>query len=216
MRRVVAMLVVGLVIAGCGPGVASSPTPTDVAVVPTASTVPATSPALTDPDPTPTPVPEVTPTAEPSCPATEPTSVAAFVDSRVRCWSGAELSFRGWLDYSPPLGFEGPLVEPVWLPYPPSGQVWALWSVPPVGEDNLCPDARPDCAWLALHIDPSSDVVFGTTARWVRVTGHVDDPAAMTCHWVFNEDYPDDGRPDSDAIEWCRNSFIVDTIRTVE
>jgi hypothetical protein len=143
--------------------------------------------------------------------------VVEFVDSDPICWSGLQLSFGGWLDYSPPLGFEGPLVKPVWLPYPPSGQLWALWSVKPVDRDNLhCPDWAPDCRWLALHLDPSSDVVFGTEPRWVHVTGHVDDPAAVTCHWVFDENYPDDGRPASEAIEWCRRSFIVDTIRPVQ
>lgn len=214
MRRVVASLVVGLVVAGCaGPRPSASPSPnaTEAAIDPTTppSVIPIATPA--EPDPTPTPVPMS------NCPATKPTTVFEFADADWRCSSEMELSFRGWLDWSPPLGFEGPGIEPGWLPYPPGGQLWALWSVPPVGPDNMCPNGVAGCAWVALHLDPSREIVLGTTPRWVRVTGHVDDPAALECHWVWPDDYPIEERPpDSDAIETCRSSFIVTAIRNVE
>lgn len=163
----------------------------------------------------PTPVPVVEATPAPVCPAV-PTTVGSFVDTDWTCWSGQSLTLRGWLDQAPPFGFEGPGVEPGWLPYPPPHQLFALWSDRPLRPTFECPRAAPQCTWMVLHLDPADGLSLGQAPGSIEVTGHVDDPVAPTCRWIPDPQNPEDVRPTSEAVEWCRSSFVVDAIRAAD
>lgn len=166
-----------------------------------------TSAATPSPGPTLTPVP-----AGVTCPPSTELSVRDFVDADRTCFVGVELTMRAWLDFSPPIGWEGPGIEPSWVAFPATGGPAALWQAPPIDENNLCDsETQRDCAWFFAHLDPTRHVVLGTQ-RWVRVTGHIADPAADTCHYV-----PYDGMeeplPDASyAVATCRNNFVVTSI----
>jgi hypothetical protein len=119
---------------------------------------------------------------------------------------------RAWLDFSPPLGWEGPGIEPAWLAYPAGGGPAALWQAPPTGEDNICdPDEDEGCAWFFAHLDPAAHLVLGKQ-RWIRLTGHIADAAADTCHYVPYEGMEDPLPDAADAVSTCRAQFVVTSI----
>jgi hypothetical protein len=39
--------------------------------------------------------------------------------------------------------------------------------------------------------------------------GHVNDPRAETCHYVYPEDWTEGPYPDAEAVEACRVGFVI-------
>lgn len=65
---------------------------------------------------------------------------------------------------------------------------------------------------IFVHITPGSGLTFRERGRWVIVTGHVNDAASSTCHFV----YPDasaETYPDTDAQARCAGQFVMTSIR---
>jgi hypothetical protein len=61
-----------------------------------------------------------------------------------------------------------------------------------------------------LHVDPSSGLSLDfPPPRWVLVRGHLRDPAAETCHFVYAGDSTEERMPDAMAIESCRQGFVL-------
>jgi hypothetical protein len=45
------------------------------------------------------------------------------------------------------------------------------------------------------------------------VTGHLDDPAAATCRYVYPDDWAAERADDAEAIATCRASFVLVSLR---
>jgi hypothetical protein len=204
MKRVAFLLTSALLVSACS---ADGPSPSVSATSAALPTAGQTRASMTSPRPTPTPVPPGV-----TCPPVADLTVREFVDADPACFQGVELTMRAWLDFSPPLGWEGPEIEPSWVAYPVAGGPAALWQAPPTGEDNVCDhDTEPGCAWFFAHLDPAAHLTLGTE-RWIRVTGHIADPAADACHYVPYEGM-DDPLPDAaQAVAVCRAQFVVTSI----
>ena len=80
-----------------------------------------------------------------------------------------------------------------------------------------------DCVlppWL-LSADPSGDQPLHAlrapdaggalkgVARWVRVTGHFDDPAAAICNDGISTGFVDASIPTASLVRTCRTQFVV-------
>jgi hypothetical protein len=203
MRRLFVVFCPVVLVAACSFGTSLGPSGT-------ARAAPATAPAsiaLSTPQLTPTPVPVA------GCPTDSTVTVSQYIDADSACFEAADVTIRAWVDYPPPMGFEGPTIEPAWVAYPPDGRS-ALWHEPPTGPDNLCDDdQRLGCAWFFPRLDPRSSLEMGES-RWVIVTGHVGDPAAETCHYVASVGYPEGELPaDAEAVGFCRNQFVITSMR---
>lgn len=189
-------LVVGsiVLVAACS-GATAAPTPT-------AAPAATRSPAPTE-RPTPTPV-----EGAGICPTDSPLTVLQFSNADPECFGGSELVIRGWLDEPPGMGFEGPLIKPEWVAYPAAG-LPTLWTGRPVEPDHVCPAAGLPCAWFFLHLNPASGLDLDISPREITVTGHLDDPAAATCHYTYDDNWEGDRPDDANAVAECRTKFIV-------
>ena len=216
MTRLALVSVCALTLAACTAG---SPDASPTAFAPTLA--PVTS-APSAPAPSAAAAASATPAAEPSaeptavpgsgmCPTDSPLTTRQLVSSDSQCFGGTDLQVRGWLDAPPSIGFEPPAVEPGWMYYPVANAA-TIWEAPPAGPDDCEVDGEA-CAWFFPHVDPRSGVTIEGKPRWLVLTGHFDDPAAETCHWVYPDGFPVDSRDNEEAVALCRNGFIVDSIR---
>ncbi len=206
MRRLGLIVVGASLVLACSGTLPPSRAPTagPATAIPVASPLASTVPAT--PRPTPTDVPVS------GCPTMTPLPVLEFTLADPLCFASPDVAVRGWLGDPPPVGWEAPYIEPGWLIYPPEPRNSALWSGPPGGE-AMC-GADPECAWFFVHVAPTSAVSLGSTPRWVIVTGHLLDPAAETCHYVFDDAWPAAAPtpPDVQAREECRSQFVATAI----
>jgi hypothetical protein len=116
---------------------------------------------------------------------------------RVGCFGGQDLTFRAWI-VDPGEGYGGtcPALFPQWLldcVLPP----WLL-SADPSGDQPL----------HALRAPNAAGALKGV-ARWVRVTGHFDDPAAATCNDGISTGFVDGSIPTASLVRTCRTQFVV-------
>jgi hypothetical protein len=112
------------------------------------------------------------------------------------CFGGASRTYVGWLpeaSYETGLGCGDPRVTD-------DGLRW-LSGCGPAAELLASPDGPPG---LGLFVDPGSGIdLDAVRGRWVRVTGHFDDPAAVDCTFE-----PDPGY----EVLLCRSRFVVESI----
>lgn len=203
------LVVLAVALAGCGGNVAPSQPAASVAT-PAPTPLPSTTPQASE-APTPTPV-----TAA-NCPDPKSVSVKDLKEDEPDCFTG-DLVVVAWLDRSPNIGLDPTPKTPLWLTSP-ADIAAAIWSAKPqtVGDDRQCPAASPDCAWTFFHVAPGSGVTVDTTPRWVRLTGHLHDPAAATCNYDWANipaDFPfqpGSSSPDS-VIAECDLAFVVTKI----
>ncbi|TAL05935.1 MAG: hypothetical protein EPO00_12055 [Chloroflexota bacterium] len=90
-----------------------------------------------------------------------------------------------------------------------SGLPSVLWRHPHPAEGCPAPD---DCMWMFLFAPDLAKLPM-TPDRWVSLTGQFNDPVALTCRATGSG--PDAVTSDADAIERCREHFVVTEIRTV-
>lgn len=193
------VIAVSLIVAACTAGSTSSPG------ISTAVPVGA-SPSVASPRPTPTPVPVGT------CPTDSPMTVAQFIEADPSCSSGTDVEIRGWLGAGTPIGFEWG-IAPGWL-YFPRAELSTIWEAGPVGPDGDClmPGGRV-CESFIWHIDPASGLELTGPPRWLIVKGHLDDPVAQTCRYVYPEDWTDVRADDAQAVTFCRGQFVIVAFR---
>jgi hypothetical protein len=145
--------------------------------------------------------------AELTCPPAPKLKAFARLDpfERLACYGDRELTLKGVV-WQPCCGYVGAFVyEPSWLSWP---------SGPPVltsGELHR--------GGLMLRFDPRDDLQRPDYADIVRVTGHMDDPAAATCTVRVEESALHDDPTvavDPDELAYapigCRTEFVVDSI----
>jgi hypothetical protein len=148
----------------------------------------------------------------PDCPShlpAQPMRLVDFVTLDPLCVGSATITVVGYAAATPAMGWEGPSVKPGWLVYPAVSV--GLWQAKPSATYGC--SGHVDCPWIFVHIPPRSSLTFDAKGRWVKVTGHIDDPAAATCHWVYPSDSSQDEKlPDSDAQRWCSESFVIEKV----
>jgi hypothetical protein len=167
--------------------------------------------------------PSATPTVGPSlastlAPRVEPTSclVPATINvlggwsrgwppaNLVACVGSREITVVGYLAPGWGIGGIPNGLAPAWLGEWP-GLPSVLWLRPHPVAGCFAAD---DCAWIFIFA-PDAATLPLTPDRWVMVTGHFDDPAATTCHWVGPSGDP---LTAAKAVAVCRQHFVVAAI----
>jgi hypothetical protein len=139
-------------------------------------------------------------------------TVKQFVEADPSCAIGTDVEIRGWLDAPPAIGFEPPGIEPSWLNW--FGGLAFIYETGPVGPDGICetPGGRA-CADFLWSINPASGLELTGPPRWLIVRGHLDDPAATTCRYVYPDDWTGERADDAQAVETCRERFVIVAFR---
>jgi hypothetical protein len=132
--------------------------------------------------------------------------------SVIACFGDAPISFRAWSAPCDWCGQDpGQDLNPAWLGYGMSNQL--IFSL--LGDRD-----GSDYPILDAHLPPSLALQPEWVGAWIEVTGHFDDPAALTCTY----DAPD--VPDALNGWWyysgawvvndCRQRFVIDAVAVVE
>jgi hypothetical protein len=128
----------------------------------------------------------------PRCPETwDFTNLSAMLDGeRLACFGAEAITLDGRFGCVG-CGAEPGTFEPAWLAGAGAGSLSAVGASGP--------------PWIPLHFPVA--VEAPANEAYVRVTGHFDDPAAITCQMAV------DPKPRSFAIavELCRQRFVVDS-----
>ena len=211
MTRFALLSICVLVFAACFAG---NPQASGTAVTPTLAPATAAPSAVAQASATPALEPSTAPTAVPGsglCPTDSPLTPLQLVETASSCFGRSAIQVRGWLDGPPSIGFEPPTIKPGWMYYP-APEAPTIWEQQPAGQDDCFVGDR-QCAWFFPHIKPTSVLTIDGPPRWLVLTGHFDDPAAVRCHWVYPDDTPlkDRVADDADAVALCRGGFIVDS-----
>ena len=209
MRRIAYLLLVACLVGACD-GSRSSASPPATSAPGTAGVTPAILPATATPLPSsPAAVATASDTADATstaCPAVSPMTIDAFWHAaEAGCFGTEDLQIQGYIDAPPGIGFGPTWIEPKWLYFPVF--TWALWPVPP-GDDQSCGGVDP-CNGMFVFVNPKSGDIFKGPARWVIVTGHINDPAAATCHFASDPPQEFSDADNAAARESCAGQFVV-------
>jgi hypothetical protein len=216
MRQVLNVTLLGLIVAGCVSGPASTPTvvssgptaaatavPTPTLAVSVESLVPRPSvqpasptsaPTAFPTPPSPIPVPATTPAVD--C-VNPPPDIAALSDQAdpVACYGNAPLTLGA---YPVAVVVDCVPVEPAWLGCP-STQLMLVGETRKVG-----------APFLLVAVDPASGISISEHFYTnIRITGHYDDPAALTCRETGGSPAMGTPEPKAATIERCRRTFVV-------
>jgi hypothetical protein len=219
-----------VLVAGCGSSATPAPSSASGALATAApsAVAPTTTPPAASRSSAPTPTPALTPTSTPTptptegstgrvCPETvTPSSLAAMVgQDRVDCFGGRDLVFDADIVVAAGTIVDGVAfdVPAIFWPVKRPSSDWAdpatTWPVYLVdaGATDVAPGATLDLSVA----DPSLVPEDLRSRLHARVTGHVDDPAAVACR------PPPAGFIGSEATEehavlMCRAAFVVTSI----
>ena len=141
------------------------------------------------------------------CPA-RPTDALGFilldVAAAPACFGNSPITLRAWA--TPCDWCSGGAIgnrAPAWLAEPTAEQLL------------LTPIALGSSSWQAL-LPPALPLNPAWMGHWLEITGHFDDPAAVTCSWTPGPDELGwyDGR--RSTIEGCRQRFVVTAVQIVQ
>jgi hypothetical protein len=129
---------------------------------------------------------------------------------RLACYGDRTLTLEGVV-WQPCCGWVGPfLYEPDWLSWPSYGVY-----LQPVGEAL-------HSGGMGIRLDTSAGFKWPAYADIIRVTGHVDDPAASSCtikveEWAAQQDPNLAVDPEQLAYApiGCRTEFVVDSMEVL-
>jgi hypothetical protein len=124
---------------------------------------------------------------------------------RLACYGNQTLTLEGVV-WQPCCGWVGPfLYEPDWLSWPSYGVYLQTVGV-----------ALAHNGGFGIRLDPAAGLAWPGYADIIRVTGHMDDPAANTCtikveEWVLQDDPTLAVDPEELAYApiGCRTEFVV-------
>ena len=98
-------------------------------------------------------------------------------------------------------GAGGPQSDPIWLADTfEFDHLWVHWFQ----------DEHP----ISIHFKPSGPAK-PREGKIIRVTVHVDDPAAQKCTFSYGIEDPPFQEPAQIAIAWCRERFVVDSYEVI-
>jgi hypothetical protein len=120
-----------------------------------------------------------------------------------QCFGGRSLTFRAWNAPCEGCYYDAPgTAEPQWLVEPIDNLIF-LTPIESTDWDTMAGVLSP-----ALALDPS------WRKRWVEVTGHYDDPAAVSCRVepVPSEEIWNDA---AQVINQCRSRFVITSVTKV-
>lgn len=206
-------IVSAVLLTGCDGPMGDGP-----ALSPVASPGPgATSPIPTVAPPSPltiqTPLPSATAAVPLSgvpsgCTTSSAVRVADFLTNHTSSTSGADACIVGWAAGPPIFGVLPPGIAPQWL--------WTIGGSFVVWDHSRGPLSDLECSegkcppFLMLHVVPG--VRLSDRAGWVLLTGHLNDPAAASCHYVYPSDWSESPLPDSQAVAQCAAAFVITAI----
>ena len=124
----------------------------------------------------------------------------------VACVGSREITVVGYLAPGWGIGGIPNRLAPAWLGEW-SGLPSVLWLGPHPAAGCFAAD---DCVWMFIFA-PDAATLPLTPDRWVMVTGHFDDPAATSCHWV-GPAAVSDPLTAAKAVAVCRQHFVVAAI----
>jgi hypothetical protein len=147
--------------------------------------------------------PYVTPLA-PRCPTTvDLENVVAMLPSEWLACFDSPIVLKGTYGCGGCGGEGGPISKPNWLADTfEFTQLRVRWG------DQF--EYRP----VGLHFKPSGPA-RPPEGSVIRVTVHVDDPAAQSCSFVWAIDDPPFTVPNEIGVAWCRERFVVDSYEIV-
>ncbi len=147
---------------------------------------------------------EPAPIAAAACPET-PMTVDRLLTADRSCFGRESIGVIGWLAEPWGVGGYATGIVPSWLGEGLTAN--ALW-LKPRGPDGCVADD--DCLFAFLHVQPGVGPSLLPLHRWVRVTGHYDDPLATTCYW----DRVNDPKTPEQSVEACRQAFVVTSVES--
>jgi hypothetical protein len=137
-----------------------------------------------------------------ACPTT-PMTVDQLLAADRSCFGAESIGVTGWLAEPWGVGGYASGIVPSWLGEGLTGN--ALW-LKPRGADGCVADD--DCQFAFLHVQPGVGPSLAPLERWVRVTGHYDDPLSTTCYW----NRVNDPKTPEQSVAACREAFVVTTV----
>jgi hypothetical protein len=121
------------------------------------------------------------------------------------CFGDTPLTFQAWSTSCYRCYGDAPgIYEPSWLAWPTENVLY------------LSPITSGDWGWVEGIIPPSLGVDGERWGgQWVKVTGHLDDPAAADCRWEPEPPEQQWYGGARDAIDGCRARFVVTAVKVV-
>jgi hypothetical protein len=204
--RVPPVLFMLLMLAGCGSVVVS--TFIEVATESPSAATPTVTASSSSPTALPTPS-DRTPSAECINPPVDVLTLT-YQSDPVACYGDAPLTVDAYLTGVGAI--DGPCldVEPAWL----ACGSWVDLEV--VRQTATKPSIV--LAYVSIYdplfaaIDPAAEPRDQFMGSNVRVTGHFDDPAALTCRYTAGSGWPTAEFTASDLISGCRALFVITQI----
>lgn len=159
---------------------------------------------LPEPEPLMTAVPD--PSAEECVPP--PSDYLAFsvldLTAVPVCFASSPITFRAWSSECQRCeGVAGSSAEPAWL-------------ITPTRQLYLSPIPVGDPGWSSsVVVSPSLEMNEAWTDAWIEITGHFDDPVALTCHFEPPADELQYWGGQQSIIDQCRQKFVVTGVTVV-
>ena len=116
-------------------------------------------------------------------------------DSRLECFGGRSISFRGYVSSMIGVG------TCTFSPIPGDG-----WLNLCAGEQRLLVAQPGNEEALAAYIPPNFAGAAPDLEQWIEATGHFDDAAAATC----DQEGPDGPADDPKQVYSCRLAFVLE------
>jgi hypothetical protein len=131
-----------------------------------------------------------------------------YAEGAAACWPAEVITIAGFVASPEGLGGARPFtIEPGWMV-----SLAHFLSV----SDRRDPDAGPVGPFLPVAVPPVLEARFSSLeGRWVRVSGHFDDPGAMTCVAVPTGTDLDGVPTPEEAIAICRTSFVLSSVEAL-
>lgn len=124
------------------------------------------------------------------------------------CFGQRTLHLRGYaVDCGGCGGVDPTIRHPEWLQH--ALGIWPLYLQPTARAEGVWPDR------LGVSIDPARPIRIPRVGAFVEVTGHFDDPAAMTCTAFPILGLGAGFEPQSIVVAGCRQEFVATGVKVL-
>lgn len=132
-------------------------------------------------------------------------TVATYLAYQPDCFGSNDVTLTGWEDI--PVGYGSPemgsILEPTWFEEPTAAMLMDF--VP-----GTCEPCEPN---LMVHVNPASTLHFESDGVYVVITGHRQDPAANTCHTIFEDAPAAPAEQPGESKSSCVDKFVLTSVR---